>query len=231
MLARYSVVYVYQNSSSTTMSGAEAGFAIGLISGLISIIEATKTVYDAARDAKGQPEAFRQVAARLPVVVEILQSAKRRAQNLNEMEQEALEPVIESCEAKAESLNKLFRKVIQKDDDKWYDRYKKAIATVAKGSKVESLMGEILKDVQVIACEKLEATATSAQVKELEAAIKEMKEMPSSLTDKAATVVQTHSGNGDNIGNFGPGALTINRAQRDVIQNHNETRVNIGSKE
>jgi hypothetical protein len=46
----------------------EAGTVIGLISGVISIIEATKTIYDAAKDVKGQPDAFRQVAARLPLV-------------------------------------------------------------------------------------------------------------------------------------------------------------------
>ena len=51
----------------------EAGTVIGLISGVISIIEATKAVYDAAKDAKGQPEAFRQVAARLPLVNDIPQ--------------------------------------------------------------------------------------------------------------------------------------------------------------
>jgi hypothetical protein len=103
------------------MSGAEAGFVVGLISGVISIIEATKTVYDAAKDAKGQPEAFRQVAARLPLIIEILHSAKERAQALDETAQEALEPILESCKAKAEDLKKIFQKVIRKDDDKWYD--------------------------------------------------------------------------------------------------------------
>ena len=41
------------------MSGAEAGFAIGLLSGMISTIEATKKVYNAAKDAKGKLEASR----------------------------------------------------------------------------------------------------------------------------------------------------------------------------
>jgi hypothetical protein len=208
------------------MSGAEAGLVVGLISGVISIIEATKTVYDAAKDAKGQPEAFRQVAARLPLVNEILRNAKGRIQKLNETKQEALEPIIESCEAKAKSLNKLFWKVARKDDDKWHDRYKKAVATVGKGSKVESLMGEILKDVQVIACEKLEGTATSAQVKELEEAIKEMKEMPSSFEGEAMSVVQTHSGSGDNIGHSGSGNIYAGKSHH----NQNTGDVNYGGK-
>jgi hypothetical protein len=82
---------------SIAMSSAEAAFVVGLISGVISIIEATKTVYDAAKDAKGQPEAFRQVAARLPLVIEILHSAEERARVLNETAQEALEHILRSC--------------------------------------------------------------------------------------------------------------------------------------
>lgn len=70
------------------MSGAEAAFVVGLISGVISIIDATKTVYDAAKGAKGQPEAFRQVAVRLPLVIDILRSAKTRAQALDEIAEE-----------------------------------------------------------------------------------------------------------------------------------------------
>jgi hypothetical protein len=35
------------------MSGAEAAFIISLILSVILIIEATKTVYNAAKDAKG----------------------------------------------------------------------------------------------------------------------------------------------------------------------------------
>jgi F0F1-type ATP synthase delta subunit len=121
------------------MSGAEAGFVVGLIASVISIIEATKTVYNAAKDAKGQPEAFRQVAARLPLANEILHSAKERTQTLNESAQEALEPILESCKVKAENLQKIFQKVIRKDDDKWYDRYKKALGTLGKEGKVECL--------------------------------------------------------------------------------------------
>ncbi len=100
------------------MSGAEAAFVVGLILSVISIIEATKTVYDAAKDAKGQPEAFRQVAVQLPLVTAILYKAKERTQTLDETAQEALEPTLESCKTKAEKLEKMFRKVIRTDDDK-----------------------------------------------------------------------------------------------------------------
>jgi hypothetical protein len=156
------------------------GFVVGPIASVISIIEATK------QDAEGQPEAFRQVAARLPLVIEILHGAEERAQAIDKAAQEALEPILESCKAKAEKLKKIFQ-VIRKDDDKWYDRYKKALGTLGKGDKVECLMEGILKDIQVLACERL-GTATEAQVKEIEEAIKQMNEMPSSFPDEARAV-------------------------------------------
>jgi hypothetical protein len=86
----------------------EAGTVISLISGVISIIEATKTVYDAAKDAKGQPEAFRQVAERLPLVNNILHSAEKEAQALDDRAREALESLLKPFKAKAEKLKEIF---------------------------------------------------------------------------------------------------------------------------
>jgi hypothetical protein len=62
----------------------EAGTLVSLISGVITIIDATRTVYDATKDAQGQPQAFRQVAARLPLVKDILQRAEEKTGVLHE---------------------------------------------------------------------------------------------------------------------------------------------------
>lgn len=203
------------------MSGAETSFIFGLISSAITIIEAIKTAYDAAKDAQGQPEAFRQVAARLPLVIRILQSARIRAQSLDETAQEALEPTIESCKAKAEALRKIFEKVARKDDDKWYDRYKKiVVGTLGKQGRVEGLMEGILKDMHVLVCEKLIGTATDAEVKEIKEAMKQMKDMPSSLPDETADALQQqHSGSGDNIGATGGSVLNLHKGTGDQYHN------------
>jgi flagellin-specific chaperone FliS len=66
---------------------------------------------------------------------------------------------------------------------------RKAVETVMKVEKVECLMEGILKDIQVLACERLMGTATEAQVKEIEEAIKQMDEMPSSLQDETGGVI------------------------------------------
>ncbi len=89
---------------------------------MISIIESTKTLYDLARDAKGQLEAFRQGSCTTATIIEILHSAEVRAQVINEAAQEALKPILESCKAKAKNLKKTFQEVIRKGDNKWYDR-------------------------------------------------------------------------------------------------------------
>jgi hypothetical protein len=191
------------------MSGAEAGFVIGLIGSLISIIEGAKRVYDAAGDAKGQPEAFRQVAARMPLVIEILRSAEERASSLDESALAAIEETLESCKAKAENLTKIFYKVLRKDDDKWLDRYKKALKTWTKENMVECLMEGILKDTQLLACEKLMGMATEAQVKELEEGIKEMKELPSSPQGETGFA---HYGSGAQNANIGGGTQYNNNS-------------------
>lgn len=167
------------------MSGTEAGFVIGLIGSLISIIDTTKKIYDAAGNAKGQPEAFRQVAARLPLVIEILRGAEERVSSLDETTLAAIEETLESCKTKAENLEKIIHNVIRKDDDKWLHRYKKAISILGKGNKVECLMEGILKDIQLLAYKKLQGAATEAQIKEMQEAIKQMNEMPCSLPDEA----------------------------------------------
>ncbi|KAH6710558.1 hypothetical protein BKA61DRAFT_578395 [Leptodontidium sp. MPI-SDFR-AT-0119] len=101
------------------MSGVEAGFVIRLISGVISIIEATKTVYNGAKDTKVQPEASRQVAAQLPLVIEILYSAEGKVLALDKTALDAIEQTLESCKAKAKNLQKIFQKYCTREASTW----------------------------------------------------------------------------------------------------------------
>jgi vacuolar-type H+-ATPase subunit H len=154
---------------------------------------------------KRPARSIRQVAARLPLVLSILKKAKIEVEKLDNAAQEELERPLESCKEKAEKLDKFFRKVLSQDDNGRLEKYRKAVSTLVKGKRVEELMEGILRDIQVIANDKLMGTATEEQVKEVADAIKEMKEMPSSLPSEAGSVTQTHSGGGHNIANTGPG--------------------------
>jgi hypothetical protein len=210
----------------------EAGTVISLISGVLTIIDATFKIYDSAKDANGQPEAFRQVAAQLPLVEDILQRAGTKAKTLDESEQDILEPILKSCKTKAGRLHEIFKKVVRRDDDKWHDRYKKAFSTFGKGHQVECLMEGILKDIQLLlACDKLAETATDDEIKRLEEAIKELDEMEPSLQDEADSHF-THFGSGDLIGTTGNGTTYLNKGSGDMWNNTfgDGTTANFGSK-
>ncbi|MCJ1228881.1 hypothetical protein MMC12_005545 [Toensbergia leucococca] len=189
---------------------AEAGLVIGLISGVIHIIEATKTVYDAAKDAHGQPEVFRKIASQLDLVLRILRKARTDAERLDETERKEVERTIKACREKAEKLQTIFNKVVRKDGDRWFDRYKAALATLGKGSKVQGLIEEIMKDIWVVTSNRMMETATENQVKELEDAIKDIGEMPSFIADETGSVNQTHHSSGHNFANPGSGIQQVN---------------------
>ena len=59
------------------MSGAEPIALVGLIASIITIIETSRELYDAASNAKGLHEAFRAVSKNIPLVLNILRDCKR----------------------------------------------------------------------------------------------------------------------------------------------------------
>lgn len=59
------------------MSGAEAITVVGLISSVITIIQTSRDVYDAATSAKGLPKAFRAVSNNIPLVLNILRDCRQ----------------------------------------------------------------------------------------------------------------------------------------------------------
>jgi hypothetical protein len=91
------------------MSGAEV---IGVISGIIAIVDATLKVYAAATGTSGLPEAFRDVAKRLPLVQETLKTTQGDlgAINLDEASCNAIKLVLRDCEDKAKRLAELSKR-------------------------------------------------------------------------------------------------------------------------
>ena len=89
-------------------------------------------------------------------------------------------------------------------------------------------MEGILKDIKMLACERLMGIATDAQMKKIEEAIKQMSEMPSSLPDEAGGVTQNHQGSGNNIANTGRGAQ--HNGTGDLYHNEIKGDAHFGSK-
>jgi hypothetical protein len=168
------------------MSGVgEASLVLGIISSVIAIVDGAKQVYDTAEKGEGLPEAFREVAERLPIVRTILASAEKHISDgdIDEPSCKAMKPVIERCGKKAESLNKLFKRVIPPDDASRAERYLKAVRTLGKGGKVETLMRGMLEDIQLLACDYGLKAVTADQIEQIAKAMKEVSEIEASVSD------------------------------------------------
>ncbi|KAL9034185.1 MAG: hypothetical protein Q9214_007160, partial [Letrouitia sp. 1 TL-2023] len=183
------------------MSGAEAVAILGIISSIVSIVDGAKQVYDAASNAESLPEAFREVATRLPIVQDILNSAGRYIEGGGADEDvcKGAKAVLKSCEVKVLKLKKLFEEVIPADGSSRMKKYLSAVKTLGKGSRVESLMKGVLMDVQLLAVEHGMVTETDQYGDQLAKAIREVADLPASLPGHAADdtgFTASHSGSG-----------------------------------
>lgn len=183
------------------------------LSSIIAIVDGTKQVYDAASSTKGLPEAFREVAARLPIVEAILSSAKQHVEKggVNESSCQGAKDVVEACKKKAQKLEKLFQRVIAADGASKAERYLSAVKTLGKGSQVETFMKGMLEDVKLLAINHGMIPKTESQNEELAKAIADLAALPPSLPPQApqkAGFTATHSGSG-----------TINQVHGDQYSN------------
>lgn len=130
------------------MSGVgEAGLVLGIISAIISIIDATKKVYEAVEDEAGLPTNFKKSAKKLPLISKLLEYAEEYVNSeVDESIKAAFTPTLEDCKVQAIHLQELFEKVMPEESDSRWDRYAKAARTIGKGGRVESLVGGILDD-------------------------------------------------------------------------------------
>jgi hypothetical protein len=167
------------------MPGAEAAAVLGLISSVISIIAGAKKFYDATTSSEGLPEAFREVANRLPIITDILAAAERRIQKgyVAEDSCKGVKQVIKACQEKAKRLEDLFRKVIPSDNASRRERYLSAVRTLGKGNEVEKLMKGILENVLLLACEHNMEIATKDQLEQIAKAIREVSAIPPSVPE------------------------------------------------
>jgi hypothetical protein len=191
------------------MSGAEAIAVLGVISSVIAIVDGTKQVYDAASNATGLPEAFREVAGRLPLVKEFLGSVEQhiRDDHVDEPSCKAMRPLIDKCTVRAKTLDTIFQKVLPPDDASRWDRYISAAKTLGKGGRVETLMKGLLDDVLLLASKHGMMTATADQVEHLAKAIQDMSSIEPSIPDSELQET-TFTNN-----NFGEGPMTNNNVQ------------------
>jgi alkaline phosphatase len=166
------------------MSGiAEASLVLGIISSIISIIDATTQVWEAVEDESGLPANFKKSAAKLPLILKLLEDAERYINDtIDESIQAAFTPTLEDCKVQATLLQQLFKKVMPEESDSRWARYVKAARTIGKGGRVESIIKAILDNLQLLATNFPEAT-TARRKEQLTRAIEEVTKMEPSLPD------------------------------------------------
>ncbi|KXH69095.1 hypothetical protein CSAL01_01457 [Colletotrichum salicis] len=131
------------------MSGAEV---LGLISAIISIIDASVQIYKAANDVSGLPASFRQVYSRLPLILDTLKAAENGFddQEGSPGSRTALVDLLKGCKDKAGSLERLFEATITSPEDSKLNRWMKAAKTIPHGGDVKALSEGILGDLNVL---------------------------------------------------------------------------------
>ena len=206
------------------MSGAEFIAVAGVISSIMTVVDGIKQVVDAAAEAEGLPKAFRQASAKLPIISDILEAAK---DNFNTYNVSSVEKsgtlVVNSCQDKWNTLNDLFKKVIPEDKASRIERYHKAVKTLGKGGKVESLMKGMLEDIQLLASiktmtisnvEKVILPVTAAQKEKVQKAITDVEAWPPSVPDK---VFQEEAYTNNNYG-AGQQYISQGDAEQNIFQ-------------
>ena len=202
------------------MSGAEAVAIVGLIASVVTIIETSRHLFDAASSASGLHEAFRAVAQNIPLVLNILRDCKRvqeavdRQYNASTNQEEkrklydsaeVVRPIMERCRENAQDLKEIFEKVVPGDQASWLERYKKAAHAVMPNTKhkVEDLMKEILEKLQLLHTNQYFRSETEKRSSDLETAIAQLSDLPSSLPEDDGRY--SHSGSGSMNVNAGDG--------------------------
>lgn len=186
------------------MSGGEAALVLGLISSIITIIDTTKKVYDAATNKTGLPKAFGECAGKLPLVKNILESIEKGS--VDEEGCKEAKGVIEGCKKKVSTLEELFQKVIPADGASHLQRYYKAVKTLGKGNDVESLMKGILEHLALLISDRIMKTPTKTQQEHIAKAISEIRGLPKSIPDdlfQETSANINHSGSGTQYNAWG----------------------------
>ncbi|RAQ59958.1 kinesin light chain [Aspergillus flavus] len=200
------------------MSGVEL---LGVLSAVITVLDATTTLYQRARKDIRLSETFEVAARRLPVLLHILQTFKSTLEPLKDSLSsdvcEALEETLNSCEEKARRLSEIFTKVLSGPTDSvsWRQRYSKIVHRLGQRNKVDLLMIAITQDVQLLVnCESI-GSVTPSQNTELETILNEMKDhCDTTLLEDGFSLSFHSSGAQNNNVNSGNGQLNTGNGQQ-----------------
>lgn len=173
---------------------------LGAISSVIAIIETSKEVYDAAKDAKGLHESFRKASDSVAIILSTLYQARlvqeravkahKESDNVarrSEIENEsrAVEPIMDLCKSNTEVLFDIFASIAPKRNTSRVRRYANAIGNSMPGKKrkVQTLLRETMESLQLL--HTYHSFSTMTTMGQLQAAAKHLPERSPVLEDVA----------------------------------------------
>lgn len=194
------------------MSGVEA---VGLISGSITILETIEKLYNGIQRWNDALPAFQTAAQQLPLAHEILRTVERRINESNPDDEmcKALKTISIPCKEKCTRLETIFQKVAAKPDASRLQRYYSAVRQMGVENRVEILMRDILKDVQLMAGNHAVQAATEEQLSQVAKAIQRLTDVPSSLPEEKSPHTYINKGPGPQNINSGEGRQSNNFGQ------------------
>ncbi|KAI8682021.1 SesA domain-containing protein [Fusarium keratoplasticum] len=141
----------------------------GVISAIITIIEASIKIYRNAADASDIPQSFRDAASRLPLIQDTLKLATDGLAEdvLDTQSHASLSAVLEKCTDRVAVLLDIFQLVITPARASRAERYLRALKTIPQAEKVETLMEGIMADLQLLATNQAVKAATRKQMERL----------------------------------------------------------------
>ncbi|KAK6512324.1 hypothetical protein TWF481_001212 [Arthrobotrys musiformis] len=194
----------YTSSNLILSSGAEFIAAATAISPIVGIIDGVKQVYKAASKANGLPGVFREASYKLPLIRQTLEATKSGLESRKESRIDVeTKRKIDHCQDSWQKLKGLFDKVVPDDGNKnsRLGRYYKAVRTLGKGGKVETLMKDILESIQLLTTFRVITAGGEEEVIEINIDKEE-------LAESIAEVAGWESSVPDRV--FEEGSLTMN---------------------
>ncbi|RYP06063.1 hypothetical protein DL765_009635 [Monosporascus sp. GIB2] len=185
------------------MPGPEATHVLSLARATISTLKSIEEIHSDLSDAESLPPAFQAVAKHLQVVYRALKTAQKQIRHRKDDSTcGEMKPSVAESKDKAARLEELFRRVVPSAAAQRVERYREAVREMGKGNRVETLMKDIMEDVQLLLTvdDEMRAAAES-QLGVLVEAMKEVSAIPPSLQDESPA---------SGINNFGSGPQNVN---------------------
>ncbi|KAI8235102.1 hypothetical protein K4K53_004777 [Colletotrichum sp. SAR 10_77] len=182
---------------------------VGMISGVVSLLETTGRAYDKLKKMKDLPQAFLEVHQRLPIAQEILKAIDAKYDQFTVADARLIAPTVQACHKNAKALKAILERLPPRDDvtSSWDTLVKQYITIVkiqGKGERVEDLTKKILRDIQLLVnfeiIKKNEVTKSN-QLQKLKDAIEAIERVDPSVSTHELQAGGfgsiTHGGQGD----------------------------------